>query len=171
MHPAWANEPVVIVSYDPSWAARGQAECRRVAEILGVSEVEHIGSTAVPGLSAKPILDIMARVDSLALSDEAMTALAREGFHHVPPDLDGRDWRKFFVKTRGGARAVHLHVLDAQSPRWERQLAFRDRLRASPAWVAEYSALKTALAARHRDDREAYTNAKTAFIEQVLRTR
>jgi len=171
--PPWAFEHVVIQDADPTWLTRGEKDCARLRLLFGawgVTEVEHIGSTAVPGLAAKPIIDLMARVQVLDdVGEEMLAALAAEGWSHVPPDLDGRDWRKFFVKASGGKREAHLHILDAHSPRWVKQLAFRDALRSNPALAAEYASLKRSLAARFADDREAYTNGKTEFVERVLR--
>ncbi len=171
--PPWAFEHVVVEDADPNWLTRGETECARLRWLLGawgVTEVEHIGSTAVAGLAAKPIIDVMARVQVLAdVGEDMLAALGAEGWSHVPPDLDGRDWRKFFVRASGGKREAHLHVLDAHSPRWAKQLAFRDALRCNPTLAADYASLKRSLAARFAEDREAYTDGKTAFVERVLR--
>ena len=86
----------------------------------------------------------------------------------VPPDLDQRPWRRFFVKVADGRRSAHLHVMSPDSPRWRQQLNFRDALRADPVLTAEYAALKRTLADQYADDREAYTAAKADFIRSVL---
>jgi GrpB-like predicted nucleotidyltransferase (UPF0157 family) len=172
--PAWAYEKPEIRPPDPSWAARGEAVRAQVAELLGpwlVDGVRHIGSTSVPGLAAKPVVDVMAAVRDI---DEAAAAararLERAGWCYVPPELDVHaPWRRFFVQPdqTGRHRRAHLHVLPAGHARWTAQLNFRDALRADPALAAEYAALKRELA-RTENDREAYTQGKSEFVARVL---
>jgi GrpB-like predicted nucleotidyltransferase (UPF0157 family) len=172
--PVWATEDPIIVEPSPDWLARGRRLSLELADTLGpmlVADVEHMGSTAVPGLAAKPIIDLMAGVASLDAADAIAQALAPALWHFVPPDLDQRPWRRFFVKVEQEHRAAHLHVMDPASPRWHEQLAFRDALRADADLAAEYSSLKRTLSDRHRHDREAYSEAKGEFISRVLSTR
>jgi GrpB-like predicted nucleotidyltransferase (UPF0157 family) len=134
--------------------------------------VEHVGSTAVPGLAAKPVIDLMASVgDPDAVVTEAGDLLATDGWWYVPPELDERPWRRFFVKPdpSGQRRIAHLHVIRAGHPRWAEQIAFRDALRRDDQLASRYADLKRRLAARHADDREAYTDAKAKFIAAALR--
>ncbi len=169
--PAWATEKVEVGPPDACWQQRGEHERRLLDVTLApwlVAPVEHVGSTAVPGLAAKPILDLQAAVADLECTPDLAVALGPASWHHVPTDLDGRPWRRFFVKVIGGHRAAHLHVMRTDSARWNEQLAFRDALRADPALVKRYAALKRDLADRHRDDREAYTDAKETFVRAVL---
>lgn len=172
--PAWAHEPPEICPFDPGWRDSARAECTRLAAVLGpwlVDGVEHIGSTAVPGLPAKPVVDLMASVrDPDVVAREASAELAADGWCAVPPELDGRPWRRFFVKpdAPGLRRVAHLHVLAAGHPRWDQQLAFRDALRRDPGLAARYAGLKRRLATRHADDRESYTRAKSDFVAEVL---
>jgi GrpB-like predicted nucleotidyltransferase (UPF0157 family) len=86
----------------------------------------------------------------------------------VPPELDGREWERFYVKVAGDRRVAHLHLLEPGTPRWAELLRFRDRLRARPELAAEYAELKRTLAREHAGDREAYTRGKTAFVRRVL---
>jgi GrpB-like predicted nucleotidyltransferase (UPF0157 family) len=86
----------------------------------------------------------------------------------VDPDLDQRPWRRFFVKIADDHRRAHLHLMTAETPRWEQQLAFRDTLRGAPSLIRAYAELKRELATRHAIDREAYTAAKADFIHMVL---
>lgn len=163
--PAWATEAIEIADADPAWPARAAAliaglEARLAPWLRG--GVHHVGSTAVPGLAAKPILDLMAGV--AALDSPAVAALVGAGWHLVPPELDARPWRRLLVEVTGGRRSAHLHLMIAGSDRWLEQLRFRDRLRASPGLRAEYAALKRRLAGQHRGDREAYSRAKAAFV-------
>lgn len=173
--PAWAYEVADVKPYDPVWAVRGEREVASVAELLAerlVDGVEHIGSTSVPGLAAKPIVDVMASVtDPDAVVAAYAARLAELGWCFVPPELDQRSWRRFFVKpdASGRHREAHLHVIAAGDPRWRDQLDFRDALRGDGALVAEYAALKRGLAARHGHDRESYTEGKSAFVASVLK--
>lgn len=169
--PGWATEPVEMRPADGAWQQRGERERQFLERKLGpwlVAEVEHVGSTAVPGLAAKPTLDLQAAVEDLGCAQSIASILAPDHWHYVEPELDGRPWRRFFVKVSDGRRVAHLHVMTRESARWNEQLAFRDTLRANPRLVESYAAIKSALAARHADDREAYTAAKSAFIRAVL---
>ena len=134
---------------------------------------EHVGSTAVPGLAAKPVIDLMASVaDPDAVVVQAGERLAAEGWCYVPPELDsGGAWRRFFVKpdASGQRRVAHLHVIRAGHPRWAEQLAFRDALRRDDRLAVSYEELKHRLAAQHAGDREAYTDAKAEFVADALR--
>ncbi len=148
---------------------RGERERQLLETKLGpwlVAEVEHVGSTAVPGLAAKPIRDLQAAVEDLRCASSFASTLAPDDWHYVEPELDGRLWRRFLVSD--GRRVAHLHVMTRDSARWNEQLAFRDALRDDRRLVESYAAMKSALAARHVDDREAYTAAKSSFIRAVL---
>ncbi|HMD93644.1 MAG TPA: GrpB family protein [Trebonia sp.] len=172
--PPWAYEQPAVHLYDPRWAETAVRERARLAGLLApwlADGVEHVGSTAVPGLAAKPVIDLMASVrDADTAVREAGELLAAAGWCYVPPDLDGRPWRRFFVKpdASGQRRAAHLHVMTSGEPRWARQLAFRDALRRDNQLARRYEALKRRLAASHADDREAYTDAKAQFIADAL---
>ncbi len=154
---------VEIVDYDPAWPDRFAAERDRLAPLLSGAEIHHIGSTAVPGLAAKPVIDLMALVADL---DEPIEDLVERGGYAYPDAYNATlDRRRWLCRPSAALRTHHLHlVLDR--PLLEHHLRFRDRLRADPSLAADYSALKRDLAARHREDREAYTAAKAAFVEQ-----
>jgi len=171
--PAWATEKVEVREPDAAWQQRGERECQLLASTLSpwlVAPVEHVGSTAVPGLAAKPILDFQAAVEDLEGTPNIAVALGAS-WHFVPVDLDGRPWRRFFVKVIDGHRAAHLHVMKRDSARWDQQLAFRNALRSDSALAERYAKLKMDLAARYGDDREAYTDAKRAFVQTVINNR
>jgi GrpB-like predicted nucleotidyltransferase (UPF0157 family) len=87
----------------------------------------------------------------------------------VPPEIDRRPWRRFFVRVVDGRRVMHLHVMTLECPRWREQVIFRDALRADEKLVERYAALKRTLAAQHADDREAYSAAKSDFVRAVLK--
>ena len=159
---------VEIVAYDPAWPARFERERQRLQATLApwlAGTIEHIGSTAVPLLAAKPVIDIMAPVHSLAHSRPAIEAAASAGYLYAPYKADAMHW---FCKPSPSMRTHHLHLVPLGSPLWRERLAFRDALRADPEVAAAYAALKLRLALEFRDDREAYTEAKTAFILKTL---
>jgi GrpB-like predicted nucleotidyltransferase (UPF0157 family) len=169
--PVWATEPVWLAEPDAGWAAQAAEERGRLLGLIGPwlsDDIHHVGSTAVPGLPAKPILDLMVGVRSLEDAPRIARVLAPHGWDLVPPELDGRPWRRFLVKVAGDRRVAHLHLLDPGTPRWTEQLRFRDRLRSSPELAEEYAELKRRLVSAHAGDRERYTEGKAAFIRRVL---
>lgn len=169
--PAWATEAVEIAEPDPRWDRRARELRGAVQQTLQpwlTAAVEHVGSTAVAGLPAKPIIDLMAPVAALEDLELVAAMVATPGWHHVPPVLDLRPWRRFFVLVEDGRRAAHLHLLRTGDQRLADMAVFRDRLRCSPRVAAEYAAMKRRLADEHRADREAYTEAKTGFVVRVV---
>jgi GrpB-like predicted nucleotidyltransferase (UPF0157 family)/GNAT superfamily N-acetyltransferase len=157
---------VELVAYDPAWPALYETERERLEPLLpGALEIHHIGSTAVPGLLAKPIIDIVALVDDL---DAPIAALIGSGYQYARAFNATLSHRRFLCYPTASHRTHHLHLVDDR-PELERRLCFRDRLRADPALAAEYVALKRALAARYPEDREVYTEAKAPFIKRVER--
>ena len=122
--PAWATEEVAVHPPDDAWQPAGDREARLLEVSLRewlVTQVEHVGSTAVPGLPAKPILDLQAAVDDLDCAPRVATVLAPGGWQYVPPELDERPWRRFFVKVENDHRVAHLHLLLPDHPRWQQQ--------------------------------------------------
>jgi GrpB-like predicted nucleotidyltransferase (UPF0157 family) len=158
------------VPYDPSWPTIFAAEAdalRRRFSAAGLSvSLEHTGSTAVPGLAAKPILDILGGHPIGALVQDYVDVLAAEGYVHRGEQ--GIPGRQFF--RRGNPRAYHLHLTAIDSAFWSDHLTFRDRLRADDDLRDAYAALKSDLAARFPRDREAYIAAKEPFVKAVLRS-
>jgi GrpB-like predicted nucleotidyltransferase (UPF0157 family) len=168
---AWMTAKLQVCTADPSWQKQGLAEALRLQERLApwlIGHVEHVGSTAVPHLDAKPILDLQAAVADLACVAEFQDLLASSGWHFVPPELDARPWRRFFVQVRDGSRVAHLHVMRPDATRWAEQLAFRDALRGDAALAIRYGELKRSLASQYADDREGYSGAKASFVRTVL---
>lgn len=172
--PAWAYERARVVAPDPGWAAAAARYRDEVHDLLGdhlFGDVAHVGSTAVPGLPAKPVIDLQARaVDPAGAVDDRRQALSDAHWHLVPRELDDRPWRWFLVRTDRGERhrLAHLHLMTLEEPRWHDQLAFRDALRDSDALAQEYARLKADAADRYGDDRERYTRAKDRFVRRVL---
>lgn len=130
-----------------------------------VGPPEHIGSTAVPSLAAKPVIDIMAPIRSLTDSAAAIPVAERLGYLYFPYKSQQMHW---FCKPSLAHRTHHLHLIALDSPLWRERLAFRDALRRDAGLRAEYQELKQKLAARYRNDREAYTDAKSSFIARVV---
>ncbi len=160
--------PVIIFDYDTSWPAQFERERGRIAAALGegTAGIEHVGSTAVPGLSAKPIIDILIGVRDLEVADECILPLVKLGYAYFPGPEDTMPERRY-LDRRDEGDSFHLHMVAQGGEFWQRHLAFRDYLRAHPETATEYDRLKRDLAERFRDDREGYTNAKGDFIRAI----
>ena len=161
--------PIVIAAYDPGWPAKYEAEERRIREALGdlAVRVEHIGSTAVPGLAAKPVIDIQASLRSLDPEEPYVLPLEAIGYRHRhDDDWEGHD---FLEREFEGVRAFNLHAVHAGSREERRHLLFRDFLRSHPDEAARYEAVKRACAERHPMDILAYIDAKGEWIVPIER--
>lgn len=157
-----ANAPVQIIDYDPGWPVSFQAERKRLMPLLGRADIHHIGSTAVPGLAAKPVIDMMALVPDI---DAPIAALVERAGYQFPPAYNATlSHRRWLCYPAASHRTHHLHLVDQQHE-LDRHLRFRDRLRTDPQLAREYAALKRRLAGRFANDREAYTEAKRQFIQ------
>ena len=163
------NDPVAIVAYDPLWPSRFAAWRDRLADGIGSTAVriEHIGSTAVPGLAAKPVVDIQVSVPDVADEASYVAAIESVGFG-LRYRNESLGWR-YFRPPPGLPRAAQVHVCSVGSESERLHLLFRDYLRAHHAEADAYAAAKRAAAARHREDRIAYTDAKDTYIHPALR--
>jgi GrpB-like predicted nucleotidyltransferase (UPF0157 family) len=162
------NAPIEVVPYDSSWPEKFAAEREVLEEILKpwiVGGIEHVGSTAVPGLDAKPVIDIMVGVESLESSRDAIPAAGKAGYIYWPYKADLMHW---FCKPSAAHRTHHLHLIPFKSRLWKARLGFRNALRQDAALAAAYAELKYELAGKYRHDREAYTQSKGSFVKQVL---
>jgi GrpB-like predicted nucleotidyltransferase (UPF0157 family) len=161
--------PIVIVDYDPRWPEMFRAERDAILSATGprLVAIEHVGSTAVPGLGAKPIIDIMAGVRRLAEAAECIAPLAPLGYRYLPEYEALIPDRRFFRKGPPGPITHHLHLVELGGDFWERHLLFRDYLRTHPEAAEAYYQLKRQMAARFSPDRNAYTDSKTQFIRSV----
>jgi GrpB-like predicted nucleotidyltransferase (UPF0157 family) len=163
------EQPVEIVEYDSSWPVRFEEEREAIARTLApwlAGPIEHIGSTAIPGLAAKPVVDIMAAVSTLEGSRGAIEAATELGYCYFPYRAESEHW---FCKPSPMFRTHHLHLVPIGTPQWLEAVAFRDYLRGHPAIAAEYEALKRRLAHQFHFDREAYTEAKRPFINRIIK--
>jgi GrpB-like predicted nucleotidyltransferase (UPF0157 family) len=158
-------DPAVrIVDHDPEWPALADAELRRVGVAVGETAVslEHVGSTAVPGLAAKPIIDLLVGVDAIEPRERYVASLERLGYLFAPaPDSPGRH---FFALPPQRPRTHHLHVVEAGSEHEFRHIAVRDFLRAHDDEAERYAGLKRGLVARRPRDRLAYIEGKERYV-------
>jgi GrpB-like predicted nucleotidyltransferase (UPF0157 family) len=156
--------PIEIASYDPHWHESFVDECERLGGFLPGVPIHHIGSTAVAGMAAKPVVDMIALVGDLERSTIAVAAAG----YRLPKRFNmGLVHRRYLCYPTESFRTHHLHLVD-RAAELDQCVRFRDALRASPKLAAEYAALKRNLAARFQADRMGYTKAKTSFIESAL---
>lgn len=165
-----ADQPIALVDHDPSWHDRFLAQRDVLARLLRpwlAGAPAHVGSTAVPGLRAKPIIDILAPVRSLSEAGQAVAVLEQDGWLFWPADPN-RFYRLWFLRPTPAARTHHLQIMQHDHPELRKLLLFRDVLRNDAAQRQAYAALKDRLAQEHRMDRDAYTDAKSDFVRRVL---
>jgi GrpB-like predicted nucleotidyltransferase (UPF0157 family) len=165
------NEAVRIAAYDPRWPVKFEAERTELQECIGpwaVGGIHHVGSTSVPGMPAKPVIDILVGVESLDDSRPCIEKVAALNYLYAPYRDDAMHW---FCKPHPARRTHHLHLIPVGSPRYLDELAFRDALRGDPALAMRYAALKHDLAVRFHDNREAYTERKEPFVREALANR
>ncbi|XVU22459.1 GrpB family protein [Actinoplanes sp. CA-054009] len=163
------DERIRLVGYDPAWVERFEEEAAALREVLGehvVGGVHHVGSTAVPGLTAKPIIDIMVGVRDLESSKGCIELVAGLGYLYAPYRADVMHW---FCKPDPARRTHHLHLVPVGSERFVDVLAFRDHLRSHPEAARRYERLKVELAGRHAEDRDAYTEGKSALVAAITK--
>ncbi len=163
-------EEVHVAAYDPQWVVQFVAERSRLLALFPsrFAAIEHVGSTAVPGLSAKPIIDILAGVSDLTEADALLGPLCAHGYNTSAEFNATLPDRRWLMRHACGRRTHHLHLVVFDDEPWIRHVQFRALLRADAAIAARYENLKRGLAERHRQDRDAYTAAKSAFINEVL---
>jgi GrpB-like predicted nucleotidyltransferase (UPF0157 family) len=161
---------IIIKDYDPKWPELFENEKLAIMEAIGhyVAEIEHMGSTAVFGLPAKPVIDIMIGLRRLLDAQDCIMPIEAMEYEYVPEFEDQFPDRRYFRKTVDGVRTHQIHMVEINSDFWKRHLRFRDHLRLHSEARHDYAALKKVLAKKFEDDREGYTNAKTDFIEGIL---
>ncbi|WP_309120677.1 GrpB family protein [Paenibacillus sp.] len=159
---------VAVVPYNTVWPAAFEAERERLLAMLApnVSRIEHVGSTSVPGQAAKPILDLFAAARPLLSEAEYAERLREAGYAYQKTGMVGR--HLFYREAGTGARTHHLHLLPEEGFYERNEILLRDYLRAHPAEVEAYGALKRELAKRYAADPDGYTRAKTSFIQRIV---
>ena len=164
-------DSVIIVTPDPTWAEAFEHVKADLVVALGarVLGVEHIGSTAVPGLAAKPVIDVLLGVWSIDEVKAFIPVLQARGWEY-PEDMNaGLTARRFFLRRNAeGARVHHAHFVVHRGPPWDEYIGFRDKLRERADLRERYEHLKRELAAKYHDQRERYTASKTDFVREVL---
>ncbi len=162
------QKPIVILPYDPLWAQQFEHLMEYLKRALGghVAAVHHVGSTSVPGLAAKPILDVDVEIENMGGFPKVVELLAKCGYRHMGDY--GIPGREVFKYDTSDFMSHHLYVCPSSSPELKRHLAFRDYLRRTPEAVREYGQLKIRLAQIYQNDIDAYIDGKTEFIETCL---
>ncbi len=165
----WHDEDIVLVDYRDTWPEEFEGEAERLQQVIGpyvTGGIHHVGSTAIPGMTAKPIVDILVGVRDLDSSRPCLELLRPLSYWYAPYLPDVMHW---FCKPTPARRTHHLHLVPTGSPRYLEELAFRDFLRGQPDAARDYAVLKRRLAERFRTDREAYTDSKGEFVAEVTR--
>jgi GrpB-like predicted nucleotidyltransferase (UPF0157 family) len=162
---------IIVCDYDPVWAATFEHERTCLHGVLGalVLTIEHVGSTSVPGLAAKPIIDLLVGVHSLTAARSCgIEPLQTLGYTYVPQYESWLPGELFFRKGPPGPWTHHVHLMEPANPRWQEFLLFRDYLRHHPEIVGAYGNVKKELALVFGEDIAGYRNAKHPFIQQVM---
>ena len=165
--------PILIADYDPRWPAMYAEESTRIHAAIGewLLGIEHVGSTSVPGLAAKPVVDMMPGLRSLGDSPHIVQPLQKLGYQYFPQHENEMPERRYFALPAGDRhrtrRLFHVHAVETTTEFWRRHLAFRNYLRTHPDVADEYASLKRRLAAEYGSDRVGYTEAKTEFITRI----
>ncbi|ESP92430.1 GrpB family protein [Pseudoalteromonas luteoviolacea] len=159
---------IELFDYDPTWPDKFELERKRLHSVLApwlFGSIEHVGSTAISDMIAKPIIDIMVGVKSLNGSRGAIEALCRHGYCYYPYKPEQMHW---FCTPSPTFRTHHVHLIPYRNALWFERLNFRDKLRGNQELADQYAQLKLSLVQKKRDDREAYTREKWLFIQNVL---
>ena len=166
---------IVIADYSPAWPAMFEEERARILDVAGdhIDDIQHVGSTSVPGLGAKPTIDILIGLSDLALVEKCVPPLQGLGYEYLGEN--GLPERHFFRRPPGASwigRTHNVHMVVKGNREWRRMVTFRDYLRTHPEAVQQYYVLKQDLATQHSSHQDAYKiypEAKTEFIESILR--
>jgi GrpB-like predicted nucleotidyltransferase (UPF0157 family) len=168
----YGDKSIVVSDYNPAWPAMFEQERKSLQGVIGpvVLTIEHMGSTAVPGLAAKPIIDLLVGVRNLTEARSfCIEPLKGLGYTYLPQYESWLPNELFFRKGIPGPWTHHVHMMEISNPNWSRFLLFREYLRAHPEEATAYAKLKTALAAASGDDIERYRNGKHSFVEAATR--
>jgi len=160
-----AGEVRLLAAHE-AWAHEFELERTRIVDAVGdrILEIQHVGSTAIPGVPAKPVLDILVGVEDFEEASPCVAPLENIGYRYRHEH--GIPRRHYFVK--GAPRTHHLHMVERGSNHWAITMAFRDFLRQDSAWAREYAEAKRSLAAKYSRDREAYQREKDKVVERLL---
>lgn len=161
---------VEVVKYNPKWGEKFQIEAQKINHILGenIIAIHHIGSTAIPDIYAKPIIDILVEVKELVKVDARNSSMESLGYK-VMGEFGIAERRYFCKHNQEGIRTHHVHIFEVNSKQVERHLAFRDYIIYHPEDAHKYSELKRSLAQKYPTDIDSYMNGKDGFIKEVDR--
>lgn len=159
--------PVVLLPPDPLWPELAEQEAARLGQIIAPARVHHIGSTSIPGIWAKPILDLLPEVDSLTRLDGLQSALESAGYEWMGEF--GLAGRRLLLRHEKGKRVANIHCYQVGDVSIRRHLAFRDLLRARPELARQYQELKLRCAECHPDNVQDYNDCKNDWIKRVER--
>ena len=162
------SQKIQLQEYDLSWPEKFQAEKKIINEVIGdfvCGSIEHVGSTSIPGLMAKPIIDIMVGVESLSLSKPCIQLLEKDNYKYFPYKTNVMHW---FCKPSDEFRTHHLHLIPYKSGLWQERIKFKNLLLNDNSVAKNYQSLKIELAKKHENDREKYTQEKWPFIKEAL---
>ena len=178
--PEAVPESIYIADYDPRWPAMFEEERTRLQAAIGewAADIQHVGSTSIPGIAAKPIIDIAVHLNSLVDALYCITPLTELGYGCLGEfGIPGRIYFRKLTddpvpgQTYGGVGRTHqIHMYETGHEQYEKQIVFRDYLRAHPDAREEYEVLKRELAVRNAADVEAYAHAKSDFVQSILRS-
>lgn len=160
---------VSVVEYRPQWREMFEEEKQLLQAVLGEvsAKIEHIGSTSVDGLAAKPIIDILIGLPNFSVADSLVPRIENLGYEYFNKYEDEMPYRRFFAKNSNGVRTHQIHMVEINTEFWARHLFFRDYLRQTPETMNEYATLKKQLAEREWVDVNEYADAKTEFITGI----
>lgn len=163
---------VIIVNYDPQWPQMYEDERARIQNAIGpyLVDIQHVGSTSIPGLGAKPIIDILPVIRDISLVSQCVGPLAALDYAYFGEhDIPGRHYFRIPADTTSQPHKIHLHVLEKGHDQWAMMLLFREYLRMRPESAQQYDTLKRELAARYGSDHVGYTDAKESFVKSIVR--
>lgn len=161
---------VILEKHNPEWKRKFEVEKELLKRNLALDGViEHIGSTSIEGLDAKPVIDIMIGLEKFTEADTVINMIINLGYEYISRYEDVMPYRRFFIKETENQRTHNIHMVQLGSEFWNRHLAFRNYLIANANEKAAYSSLKNRLAERDWDDVNDYAAAKTEFIREVER--
>ena len=160
---------IEVVAYNPEWPNLFLAESEEIQRVFGdeIVAIHHIGSTAIPGIKAKPVIDILVSVPRISQVDRFNPAMRELGYE--PLGENGISGRRYFRKDTNGVRTHHVHVFQVGHPEIDRHINFRDYLRHHPEDARAYSQLKESLVQQYRFDSQGYCDAKSTFIQEIDR--
>ncbi|MBT3260755.1 GrpB family protein [bacterium] len=159
---------IEVLAYTPEWAKMFEAEKKSLEKLFGnqVVQIHHIGSTAIPGLAAKPIIDVLVEVQNIETIDKFNEEMKKQVY--LPQGDFGISGRRFFIKGTKIHRTHHIHIFQTGNPEIQKHLNFRDYMRQNPEEVVRYAKLKQNLARRFPHDIEKYMAGKNDFISQKV---